>query len=177
MNTHSPPISTVSSVGCLVTVGSPVLAGFGAALGDGVGVGAASAVVSVWAAVSVVLAPPGPVSLTVAESADSFLSSAAGPSGKTITTCSLPDVASAVPVFSDGVVLLVPAVGASVLPLSGVMTVDASLPFGFSSPSAAAIAGNVQSITSKSSMLTAFFPYLFIFLLLLPQGSHRGFFE
>jgi len=32
MNTHSPPISTVSSVGCLVTVGSPVLAGFGAAL-------------------------------------------------------------------------------------------------------------------------------------------------
>ena len=158
MNTHSPPISTVSSVGCLVTVGSPVLAGFGAALGLGDGVGVGSAVVGPVVAVSVVLAPPGPVSLTVTESAGSVLSSAVGPSGRTITTCSLPDAVSAVPVFYDGVVLLVPPVGASVLLLSGVMTVDASLPFVFSSPSAAAIAGNVQSITSKSSMLTAFFP-------------------
>jgi hypothetical protein len=159
----------------LVTVGSPVLAGCGAALGDGVGVGVASAVVSVWAAVSVVLAPPGPISLGVTAASDSVVFSVPEVPGPLLAPCSLPAGWLAVPASLEGVFVSVPDVDPSVIP-SGVKTTTTPLSvLELDSPSAAAIAVIVQSITSKSSMLTAFFPYLFIFLVLLPQDSHKGF--
>ena len=80
-----------------------------------------------------------------------------------------------VPYVTLSVMTFPAIIEATQTPLSGALAADASLPSAFCSPSAAAIAVIVQSITSKSSMLTAFFPYLFIFLLLLPQDSHKGF--